>query len=64
MFTVSLDDPITMFSKKELFFRCSVCKHTFDKTIIGFTTGEYCVYCTTKPIKICGEEECNFCFFM
>jgi very-short-patch-repair endonuclease len=53
---------IPKYSKNELFFRCSVCKHTFDKSIKSLTDGEYCIYCTTKPVKLCGEEHCDFCF--
>jgi len=53
---------IQKYSQKEYLFYCNICNHTFTKQIVALTTGEYCIYCTTKPIKICGEEDCNFCF--
>lgn len=53
---------IQKYSQKELLFKCTDCNHTFIKKIMGFTTGEYCIYCTSKPIKMCDKEDCNFCF--
>lgn len=52
---------IQKYSQKELLFKCNVCLHTFNKKIMGFTTGEYCIYCTTKPIKLCDKGDCKFC---
>ena len=53
---------IKKYSQKEYLFYCSVCNHTFTKQIVALTTGEYCVYCTTKPIKLCGKKNCIFCY--
>lgn len=53
---------IQKYSQKELLFECDTCNHEFNKTIIALTTGEHCVYCTTKPVTLCDKENCNFCF--
>jgi len=53
---------IQKYSQEEYLFYCTVCKHDFYKKIKSITKGEYCVYCTIKPIKICEEEECKFCY--
>ena len=53
---------IQKYSQNELLFKCTDCKHTFTKKVKSFTEGEYCVYCTSKPVKMCDKEDCEFCF--
>ena len=53
---------IQKYSQKKYLFHCTVCKHEFYKKIKSITKGEHCIYCTAKPIKICGEEDCKFCY--
>jgi very-short-patch-repair endonuclease len=48
--------------KDNMLFECSVCNHQFYKKPDSITYGEYCIYCCAKPIKICNDENCNFCF--
>ena len=53
---------IQKYSQKELLFKCNVCLHMFNKKIMGFTTGEHCIYCTSKPIKLCDKKDCDICY--
>jgi len=45
-----------------LLFYCITCKHTFNKKVFTLTRGEQCIYCTSKPIKLCDKKDCDFCF--
>ena len=52
---------ILKYSLIEFLFLCLTCSHTFNKKVKSFTQGEYCIYCTSKPIKLCDKEDCKFC---
>lgn len=45
-----------------LLFYCMTCKHTFNKKVFSLTRGEHCIYCTSKPIKLCDKKDCDFCY--
>lgn len=45
-----------------LLFYCMICKHTFNKKVFSITRGEHCIYCTSKPIKLCEKKDCDFCY--
>jgi hypothetical protein len=49
-------------SQKIGLFKCLTCLHTFNKKFCSITKGEQCIYCTSKPVKLCDIDSCKFCF--
>ena len=47
-------------SNKKYLFDCSVCNHSFDKTLNSITSGRWCPYCSNQ--KLCKDDKCEFCF--
>ena len=50
-------------SNKKHWFDCDVCGHSFESRITNiYNNDAWCPYCSVPCRKLCGAEECNFCF--
>lgn len=49
-------------SKKNLWFRCFDCNHTFQRTPYDVSTGKWCLHCTTRRSSLCDDPSCIRCF--
>jgi DNA-directed RNA polymerase subunit RPC12/RpoP len=47
-------------SSKKYWLKCTKCKHDFDITPKGFTSGHNCSYCTNQ--KLCDNDDCKTCY--
>lgn len=50
-------------SHKKFIFDCNICKHEFQMRLDNITNrNQWCNYCSNPSQKLCGIEECVFCF--
>ena len=48
-------------SGKKYWFDCDICLHKFESRPACITSGRWCPYCCNPPIKMCYDEDCNWC---
>ena len=48
---------------KKYFFKCTICKHSFNLQLNCVSLRNYwCFYCAKPSRKLCSDENCKFCF--
>jgi len=55
-------DDITCGTHKKFWFKCPDCPHSFEQRIYVVTRGSWCPYCCIPRKKICGDDNCEYCF--
>lgn len=68
LFDLELNAPITprrVFrnSNEKYFFNCDKCPHSYEMRLNNFScSGQRCPFCTKSGGRVCGDEDCAYCF--
>lgn len=54
---------VRKYTQKKFWFDCRKCGHDFEISLSNImTNNSWCPYCSFPCKKLCGDEECEFCF--
>jgi len=48
-------------SHSKFWFTCHICEHEINIPLNGVNRGNWCLYCSNPPLKMCEELDCNYC---